>query len=90
MRTLCSTLWLLLLASCSSGPSSNHLAGPGEDTSAAETIDATKDVGTPPIEVSLSVGVEIPADALGTDVSIAGIVDGHLPHGILLSIARLR
>ena len=82
MRLLPSILAAMLLVSCGTSPSSNHLAGPPPDTRAA---DAAPDATSVPLEVALDLGVEVPGDALGVGVAVAEVVAGHLPFGLLLS-----
>jgi len=85
MRVFCSILFASLFAACSSGPSSNHHIDPPTDTTPTDADGATMDVVQPPFVVTLTVGKEISADALGPETTVDKIVEGHLPHGILVS-----
>lgn len=78
-----------LLGACSSGPSSNHLAGPPPDT--APPTDAAEDAVLAPLEISLTTGESVPANLFGEDVTVEAIESGHLPYGLLLtSTGRVR
>ncbi len=87
MRVLASLLLAVFAAACGQTPSSNHPFGPGPDTRPGDTQDAGTDGVRAPLEFTLAVGVEVPGALFGAETRVTGIVEGHLPHGLLLTHA---